>query len=218
MTDPTPPPPPPPSEPQPPSPTPQKPTSKPRPRLPIKTYHCRFCNHLLLASTRDVHSLPRRSSPASDGALILPLPPKTPSTTSTLSDSESEPEPEGLSPSPTRRKQGKRQEHYTILLSTTLPDRKTTIVRREDGFEKRLLLRCGRCRVVVGYLLDDIHFPRPVREVHDHDQEGDKGNEDDDDEAKVAYLLPGALVQTEEMGDEARKAGMDAEWRGWVKS
>lgn len=207
------------STPKPPSPEPQpsdlQDLKKKRPRLPIKTYHCRFCNHLLLASTRDIQLLPRRRSPpAADSALILPLPPKKPSVSASDSESESEPEPEGLTPK--KRVKRRVQEHYTILLSTTLPDRKTTIVRREDGFEKRLLLRCGRCRVVIGYLLDEIHFPRPVREAREG--EGEEGDKGDDDEAKVAYLLPGALVRTEEMGDEARKAEVDREWRGWVKS
>ncbi|KAI9750642.1 MAG: hypothetical protein M1815_001677 [Lichina confinis] len=46
---------------------------------------------------------------------------------------------------------------YSLLLST-VQDRRPLIVRREDGFEKRWLWRCGRCRVVVGYQLDPIHF------------------------------------------------------------
>lgn len=55
------------------------------------------------------------------------------------------------------------------------------VIRREDGFEKRVLLRCGRCRLVVGYRLDQ-------------SQLGGDG-----DAEKVVYLLPGGLVTTEEM-------------------
>lgn len=222
-----------PSQEEEPEPDPKEKEKKQRkPRLPIHTYHCRFCNHLLLASTRDIHRLPRRRAPAADGALILPLPPKKPSY-SDSSDSESEPDPEGgpdgaAGPSPPmmeKRRRRKRQEHYTILLSTTIPDRKTTIVRREDGFEKRLLLRCGRCRVVMGYLLDELHFPVPVHPDRGDgsagggvvDEERERGKREDG-EARVAYILPGAVVRTEEMGDEARAAGLDREWRGWVKS
>jgi hypothetical protein len=48
----------------------------PHPRLPIRTYHCRFCSHLLVATTREIEQLPRRREPAQDQALILPLPPR----------------------------------------------------------------------------------------------------------------------------------------------
>lgn len=56
------------------------------------------------------------------------------------------------------------------------------IIRREDGFEKRTLVRCDRCRLAVGYKLDGDHF------------------EDSREEAAAAaetlYVLPGALVDT----------------------
>ncbi|KAB8266096.1 hypothetical protein BDV32DRAFT_143828 [Aspergillus pseudonomiae] len=158
-------------------------------RLPVHTHHCRFCNHLLLSTTRDIASLPRRKDPAKDKALILPLP------TSTT--------PEDSDPN--------RQEHYTILLSTTVPDRKATLVRREDGFEKRLFLRCGRCRVVVGYFLDGVLFPMTSVAASASVGEGEEGERKE----KVVYLLPGALVETGAMGDEGRLKGFDDEWRGW---
>jgi hypothetical protein len=40
----------------------------------------------------------------------------------------------------------------------TTEDGKAMIIRREDGFEKRTLVRCDRCRLVVGYKLDRDHF------------------------------------------------------------
>ncbi|KAE8422037.1 hypothetical protein BDV36DRAFT_291849 [Aspergillus pseudocaelatus] len=160
-------------------------------RLPVHTHHCRFCNHLLLATTRDISSLPRRKDPAQDKAIILPLP-----TSSTAEDSDPN-----------------QQEHYTILLSTTVPDRKATLVRREDGFEKRLFLRCGRCRVVVGYFLDGVLFP--MTSVAASASRDDGEAEEGERKEKVVYLLPGALVETGFMGDEGRLKGVDDEWRGW---
>lgn len=156
--------------------------------LPIKTHHCRFCNHLLLATTRSLFSLPRRKDPARDAALILPLP-------RTTNDDEDETD---------QNDRVKGVKHYSILLSTSIPDRKATLVRREDGFEKRLFLRCGRCRVVVGYFLDDVHFPGHT------ENNGDEGAG-----AKVVYLLPGGLVETGIMGDEEKIKAMDQEWGGW---
>lgn len=153
--------------------------------LPIKTHHCRFCNHLLLATSRSLSSLPRRKDPARDAALILPLP------TSTSNDDDESTSTRGV-------------KHYSILLSTSIPDRKATLVRREDGFEKRLFLRCGRCRVVVGYFLDDVHFPG---RTNDNGVEGG---------AKVVYLLPAGLIETGIMGDEDKVKAMDQEWSGWA--
>lgn len=158
--------------------------------LPIKTHHCRFCNHLLLATTHSLSSLPRRKDPARDAALILPLP--LPRPTANDDDDES------------TNADAKGVKHYSILLSTSIPDRRATLVRREDGFEKRLFLRCGRCRVVVGYFLDGVHFPG-----HTEDNGADAGG------AKVVYLLPGGLVETDIMGDEEKVKAMDQEWSGW---
>ncbi|KAJ5179543.1 hypothetical protein N7492_002753 [Penicillium capsulatum] len=147
-------------------------------RLPIRTQHCRFCSHLLLATTRDLAQLPRRDNGSQDKALILPLESTQGSATAT----------------DTR--------HATLLLSTTIPDRRATLIRREDGIEKRILLRCGRCRVVVGYYLDRVHWAG--REKEDR--------EEDEERPPAVYVLPGAVVETEKMGGEG--VG-EREWRGW---
>ncbi|KAE8146967.1 hypothetical protein BDV25DRAFT_161460 [Aspergillus avenaceus] len=162
----------------------------------IKTTHCRFCNHLLLATTRTLSSLPRRNPPAQDQALILPLPP-LPST-----NDETENETEGEN----GHKGG--NGHYSILLATTVKDRKATLVRREDGFEKRVFLRCGRCRVVVGYFLASSGSGSNAGGVGE-------GREVED---QVVYLLPGGLVETDEMvsGDEAVLKRLDEEWSSWT--
>ena len=72
-------------------------------------------------------------------------------------------------------------------MNTTL-DRKPVVVRREDGFEKRWLRRCGRCRVVVGYFVGA--------------QEGEK--ERKEKMGRVVYLLEGGLKATEELRKEVK--------------
>ncbi|GFF51095.1 hypothetical protein IFM46972_09208 [Aspergillus udagawae] len=204
-------------------------------RLKVHTHHCRFCNHLLLATTRTIATLPRRKAPAQDNALILPLPradddedddgeldahadadattsPETETNHAGKSEGEGESEGEGQEERTRRKqKQKQKQKHYTILLATTLPDRKATLVRREDGFEKRRFLRCGRCRVVVGYFLDAVHFP-----VANGKGEDVVEGEGPDQEPRVVYLLPGALMETEIMGDEEKLRAMDREWSEWI--
>lgn len=192
-------------------------------RLPVRTHHCRFCNHLLLATTRDLAALPRRKAPAQDAAIILPLPTKDTNETETESDrpanntKEAEAEAEsgtthneagGEGEEATAATQPQLQPHYTILLSTTIPERKPTLIRREDGFEKRLLLRCGRCRVVVGYFLDPVHFA---------DADAGAGREDEEEGARVVYVLPGAVMETGVMGEEDKMKAMDGAWSGWVR-
>ncbi|OXV07864.1 hypothetical protein Egran_04372 [Elaphomyces granulatus] len=98
--------------------------------------------------------------------------------------------------SKSKKEKGRPNDHYTILLSTTLPDRKPVVIRRHDGFEKRLLLRYGRCRVAMGYLLDEMRLiSRPAPLV-----EADRSNTDvgggDREGPSVVYVLPQSLVRT----------------------
>lgn len=219
--------------------TPPQPTLKQR--AGIKTHHCRFCSHLLLATTQDLETLPRRREPGADRAVILPLPEgggaggddededEDGESGSEDEDDDGDEDGDGAGSAPEQKKKADEKQpeesslsdpqkrlkllrkHYTILLSTTLPDRKHTVIRREDGFEKRLLLRCGRCRVVVGYVLDE--------EAHGtkSKKEGDANADADEEErAKVVYILPGSLVGTEEMGSEVKVE--KEEWAKWIKS
>lgn len=221
-------------------------TTTPPRRLPIKTYHCRFCSHLLIASTRDFFSslrtqpyiadrhpqpdrkpdddddvpeddaLPRRKAPGLDNAFIVPLPSRK-QLTRNSSDINAASE------------QGQGQDHLTILLATTIPDSKPIIVRRaaDDGFEKRRRVRCGRCRVVVGYFIErdgplsgtsrDVRGKKNKKSTRDYDHDGlghsegateaaveedeedEEDDDDDDDETKIVYILPGSLISTEDM-------------------
>lgn len=69
----------------------------------------------------------------------------------------------------------------SLLTPNLRPARKVLVVRREDGFEKRRVYRCGRCGVGVGY------------EVLGEDGGERKGG-------RVMYLMEGGLVETGEMG------------------
>ncbi|EED20713.1 hypothetical protein TSTA_039160 [Talaromyces stipitatus ATCC 10500] len=219
-------------------------------KLPIKTYHCRFCSHLLIASTRDLLSsttpLRRRRQYIAkggegeggegglDGALILEIPssntPKnkrrkvsedhsieesdpvernTQSTTTAPGTNDQEAEKLNRKPE---------QAHYTILLSTLIPDTNPVIIRREDG-------------VVVGYELATGNTP------HSHESDGDEEDEFNRKNTtdRAIYLLPGSIVRTEDLevgledtgvgGDvlnaivekNAVLKGMEREWMDWVK-
>ncbi|KAI1932506.1 hypothetical protein LOZ12_002650 [Ophidiomyces ophidiicola] len=215
---------------------------RPRKRKPIRTYHCAFCHHLLMASTREILSLPRRAEPALDRAFILPLPrsgasSKTTTTTTTTpvaaeEAGESSSEPEDDEESEAQRTKLARKEvaavagtrkqvknetteeeeeeeeaeedddeeetDYTLLLSATRADTSAVVVRRADGFEKRVLLRCGRCEVVVGYFLDAVHFATAA------------GTE-------VVYILPGAVEETGQLGKSGAGVIEEQEWGGWAR-
>ncbi|KAJ5888972.1 hypothetical protein N7495_009013 [Penicillium taxi] len=149
------------------------------PRLPILTQHCNFCNHLLLATTRNLSTLPRRAGEAQDKALILPL------ENNTQPDVDLEAESE--------------------------QDRRATVIDRQDGIEKRVLLRCGRCRVVVGYYLDKVHWEKDkMKEV---EEGGGEGDDADQERPPAVYILPGALIETGDLGEGVGVG--EVEWRSW---
>lgn len=93
-----------------------------------------------------------------------------------------------------------------MLLSLT-QDRKPTLVRREDGFEKRMLYRCLRCRLVVGYELLNQSTTGEAMDV-----DGGAGAEGEEGyKGKVIYVLPGGVLSTDFMvnlgGEGGRKIG-----------
>jgi hypothetical protein len=81
--------------------------------------------------------------------------------------------------------------HYASL-SNTITDNKPTVIRLEDGFEKRYFHKCGRCELSIAYSLDKSQF---------EDTKTSSGVRED-----VAFLIPGGLVSTEDM-----KSGKDIE-------
>ena len=75
------------------------------------------------------------------------------------------------------------------LLSPSLRlARKMVVVRREDGFERRRVWRCGRCGVGVGY---------EVLRAGEDKGEGERDRERE--RGRVMYLLEGGLRETGEM-------------------
>lgn len=83
--------------------------------------------------------------------------------------------------------------HYASL-ANTITDAKPTVIRLENGFEKRYLHKCCRCELSIAYSLDKSQF--------ENTQTASGARED------IAFLIPGGLISTEDM-----KSGkdMDAE-------
>ena len=75
---------------------------------------------------------------------------------------------------------------YSLLLNTTL-DKRPVMVRREDGYEKRWVRRCGRCRTGVGYVLGSADVGSGVGAEREGGVAG----------GGVVYLLEEGLVETE---------------------
>ena len=69
-----------------------------------------------------------------------------------------------------------------VILQNVHFDAEKVIIRREDGFEKRTLMRCARCKLPVGYQLDQSHFTDGETKAKD-----------------IAYILPGSLMSTHMM-------------------
>ncbi|KAI6713358.1 hypothetical protein JHW43_004075 [Diplocarpon mali] len=153
----------------------------------INTYHC-ICTSLLFATTHTLSSLPLRtphsSSSVSDSAIILPLPSSPPT-----------PSPDALLPA----------EGYTVLLGLTAPSAsfsQPTVVRRDDGFEKRVLYRCSRCGVVVGYELHGAgagaNTTAGDADVEMGGTEKGKGREGQEGiyAGKILYILPAGIMSS----------------------
>lgn len=75
-------------------------------------------------------------------------------------------------------------------------------------------MRCGRCRVVVGYYLDRVHWGEAAKGAGQGASLTGEGEDVDgeDERPPAMYVLPGALVETEKMGGEG--VG-EKEWRVW---
>lgn len=122
-----------------------------------------ICSTFTIATNYDLASLPARGDPGLDKAIILPV-----------------------------RNQDNPGDQHTVL-QNLIADRQPTVIRRDDGFEKRTLLRCQRCKLVIGYRLDKAQFKNA-----------------DDQAQDVVYILPGAVSLTEDMMDG--KAPVQPAW------
>lgn len=72
-----------------------------------------------------------------------------------------------------------------LTLQALTPDAAATVLKLDDGFEKRYPVRCERCGLAAGYFLDASAFAG---------REGEVGPRRD-----VLYVLPGGLMTTEEL-------------------
>jgi hypothetical protein len=90
----------------------------------------------------------------------------------------------------------------TLTMQALSVDDSATILKLDDGFEKRYAVRCTRCGLAAGYQLDKSQFGGTESQI---------GPRTD-----VVYILPGGLLTTEEMREgrsmeaEVGKVGMVA--------
>jgi hypothetical protein len=185
----------------------------------VHTYHC-ICTSLLLATTHTLSTLPKRAAPSLDGAYILPVPSQPP-----YLSSSPEPEPEAqdedgedeqreeLEPEPEPEPMEGLKEAakdmpaagYTLLLGMQ-KDAKITIIRCEDGFEKRVLWRCLRCALVVGYEITGSGSSALGAE---------EGEGEGAFEGKLVYLLPNGILGTDLMVQGKKVGEGDVEIGAW---
>jgi hypothetical protein len=154
----------------------------------IRTYHC-ICTTLLLASTYPLDSLPRRAPPSLDQAYILRTS-ATPQSSELINPNQLDFSIEVASALRDIAS------GFSLLFSTTT-DRAPIIIRGEDGFEKRTLVRCGHCSLVIGYQLDAGHY-------------GGNAEAQEQRAREVVYLLSGGLVESEDL--KAGRKPKTAEW------
>jgi len=148
----------------------------------VQTYHC-ICTNLILAST-----LPLTHHRQLDRALILPIPHISPRQAAALAGSSEDDSANDV--------QMPGSSTITQLIGTSAVDSQACmLIRSDEGIEKRYLLRCNRCRLILGYQLDWEQYA-PSKESN---AEVQRGRRDD-----VVYLLEGAVVTTEKM-----QAGQD---------
>ena len=95
-----------------------------------------------------------------------------------------------------------RERYLPTLLSSSLrAARKIIVVRREDGFEKRRVWRCGRCGVGVGYEVVG---------------SGGLGKDGERERGRVMFLLEGGLREMED-GDGEGEGLLEGEEIGGVE-
>ena len=128
-----------------------------------------ICTQLILASTHPLAQFPTRKG---DGSYIC--------TTTT-----------GTIPSP--------DESCHLADDSVSTDSDPVVLKLEDGFEKRYVLKCSRCDLTIGYQLDWSQFEQISP---DHRKTGRRED--------VVYLLPGSLSMTEQMVEGVGPDGVSA--------
>lgn len=75
----------------------------------------------------------------------------------------------------------------TLTMQGLSADDKATVLKLEDGFEKRYPVRCSRCGLMAGYHLDKSQFSETKEKLGPN--------------VDILYILPGGLTTTLEMRD-----------------
>ena len=86
----------------------------------------------------------------------------------------------------------------SLVLPALRPARKSTLVQREDGYERRRVWRCGRCSVAIGYEVENAESLKVT----------DGGNGDGEERVRVMFIFEDGLVETDDMLGTA--AGKDS--------
>ncbi|KAF7890263.1 hypothetical protein EAF00_008578 [Botryotinia globosa] len=194
----------------------------------INTYHCAYCTNLLLATTHTISTLPKRKG-TGDGSFILPVSGVVPEfrgekerdgdAMDVTRDGISEEDGEGREE---ERENGREDVKdgdewvslptygYTNLLSLTKPN-KQVIIRKEDGFEKRGVWKCGRCAVAVGY---EVWVEGSGSGSGSGKGKEVEGEGEGEFEGKILYLLRGSLMSTAVMRSGKKVLEGDAEVLG----
>ena len=93
-------------------------------------------------------------------------------------------------------------------------------MRREDGFEKRILYRCSRCSLIVGYELQSaLSLPTSSDTNMDMDVDSGKGKGKEAEkeyDGKILYILPGGMMSTEVLGSGRKIGGFEEGDVGFV--
>ena len=188
--------------------------------IPLYTYHC-VCSTFLLCTPYALASLPRRAAPALDNAYILPLPPHPSSeqlsgeSTSSLDPTPADADPTSTSDNPATGETRGGRILPSLLSENLIAARNIIIIRREDGFERRRVWRCGRCGVGWGYEVESAEPAEPA--VSTIGEEGEKRGKG---RMRRMFLMEGLRGSEEIEGEvrdkegEVRKRKGEGEVRG----
>ena len=125
--------------------------------IPLYAYHC-VCSTFLLCTPYALTSLPRRAPPALDDAFILPLPQSSDSNPQDTDAGTATSQDPQILPS--------------TLSDSLIPSHNLIIIRREDGFERRRVYRCGRCELAVGYEIEPAEDKGSEAAGHEEGKDG----------------------------------------------
>lgn len=151
--------------------------------LSVQTYHC-ICSNLVIAS-----SFPLDKRRKLDGSIILPRP----RVSQRLAAAAGLEAPEELG-GDDYEELSSLQQDVTMLISTMpTAGQAPLLIRSDEGIEKRYPLRCGRCKITLGYQLD----------WHQYEEDSTRGSQTGKRE-DVVYLLEDSVLSSDRMKNDRR--------------